>query len=81
MILVSNDVVEFRRCVSRDGQNGTNYYYHFEDDQNGAFQIWSKKDLAGNVKKGDNVKLTLSTRIWENELRYNLESIEVVNGK
>lgn len=81
MVLVSNDVVEFRRCVVRDGQNGKNYYYHFEDDQNGAFQLWSKKDFTSKLKKGDNVKITLVTRLWENNLNYNLDNIEVINGK
>lgn len=78
MRLVSDDVVEFRRCITRDGQNGTNYYYHFEDDSNGAFQLWSKKDFRGDLKKGDNVRLIITTRLWENELRYNLDGIEVV---
>lgn len=78
MKLVSEDLVEFRRVTSSTGQNGsTNYYYHFEDDSNGSFQLWSKKQFTG-INKGDNVRITINTRLWDNKLQYNLDNIEVV---
>ena len=57
MKLESKDAVEFRRMTTSSGQNGTNYYYHFEDDDNGAFQLWSKKEFGG-LEKGKMYTLT-----------------------
>lgn len=76
MKLVADQVCEFRRVVSRPANNGNgiNYYYHFEDDDNGAFQLWSRKDFP-NLQKGDLVTLVFKTRLWDNKLQFDLDEV------
>lgn len=78
MFLKSIEGVEFRRLTSsksKDGNN-TNYYYHFEDD-NGAFQIFSRNDYSGQLVKGDLYTLTFKTRLWDNRIQFDLDNIEL----
>lgn len=79
MYLKTIEGVEFRRLTSSKSKDGNNinYYYHFEDDENGAFQIFSRNDYSGQLVKGDLYSLTFKTRLWDNRIQFDLDNIDL----
>lgn len=80
MQLLTEEPVEFRRVrtsPSKSDPNKMNYYYTFEDDSEGSFQIFSRENFSG-LLKGDMVNLNFATRLWDNKLQFDLIGVDKV---
>lgn len=72
MILESKDLCEFRIRRSYTSKNSGNvsYFYTFENDDLGSFELWCGKPL--DLKKGNKYKLQFDMTSYGGEIRYSL---------
>lgn len=75
MILVSEVPAEFRIKRLYTSNNGKiSYFYTFEEDKTGSFELWSNKDL--NLEKGKLYNLSFNLHFFNGERRVDL--VEVI---
>lgn len=74
MDFVSTEFCEFRIKRVYVASNGKkSYFYTFENEKLGSFELWCKTDLA--VDKGCLYKLVLSMSSYQGDIRYTLTNV------
>lgn len=77
MILVSKEPSEFRIKRSYTAQNGNNsFFYTFENDEVGSFELWSKDNLA--LEKGKQYLLKFDLTFYQGDKRINLKGADPI---
>lgn len=73
MLLESKDFCEFRIKRSYTSKNSGNvsYFYTFENDDLGSFELWCSKDL--NLLKGHKYTLQFDMSSFGGDIRYSLQ--------
>lgn len=74
MILVSKEPCEFRIKRPYMGKNDkTSYFYTFENDNMGSFELWSNKDF--DLKKGSLYSLSFDLHFFNGDRRVDLAEV------
>lgn len=75
MLLESKDKCEFRirRTYTSKNTGKTSFFYTFENDDIGSFELWCNKDFK--LEKGKFYTLQFDMTSYNNELRYSLVGI------
>lgn len=78
MELTSKTPAEFRIKRSYTAQNGNNsFFYTFESDDLGSFELWSKDNMA--LEKGKMYTLKFRLSFYQGDMRINLSGVEPVS--
>lgn len=77
MILVSQTPAEFRIKRKYESQNGSiSYFYTFECDDLGSFELWAKDDL--NLEKGKLYTLVFSMSFYQGSQKVSLKEVKLI---
>lgn len=81
MVLVSNQPVEFRIKREYTSKNSGNksFFYTFEEDSMGSFELWSQDNLP--LEKGKLYKLQFDLTFFNGDRKINLKDVVPVNEK
>lgn len=72
MVLESKDLCEFRirRQYTSKNSGNTSYFYTFENDDLGSFELWCGKLF--DLKKGQKYRLQFDMSSYGGDIRYSL---------
>lgn len=79
MELRSKEAAEFRIKRRYESSNGSvSFFYTFESDDLGSFELWSKENLA--LEKGKTYNLVFTMSFYQGNQRINLKEV-IPSGK
>lgn len=79
MELQSKQPAEFRIKRKYEASNGSvSYFYTFENDNLGSFELWSKENFS--LEKGKLYNLLFNMSFYQGNQRINLKEV-IPNGK
>lgn len=74
MILISEVPAEFRIKRPYTSNNGkTSFFYTFEEENTGSFELWSNKDM--NMEKGKLYTLSFNLHFYNGDRRVDLVEV------
>ena len=77
MVLVSQTPAEFRIKRKYESQNGSlSYFYTFETDDLGSFELWAKENL--DLEKGKLYTLVFSMSFYQGSQKVSLKEVKAI---
>lgn len=81
MLLSANEKCEFRIKREYTSSSGkVSYFYTFENDNMGSFELWSNKSIEG-LKKGDSYRLSFDLHFYQGNKQIDLVEVVPYDGK